>query len=105
VLAKAQASFDAGDYRWAATVLDHLVFAEPGNAAARELLARCYDQLGYRAESGPWRDVYLSGAFELRHGEPRATRSAARRSCCATRRCRASSTRWRRASTARRPTA
>jgi alkyl sulfatase BDS1-like metallo-beta-lactamase superfamily hydrolase len=70
VLAKAQASYDAGDYRWSATVLDHLVFAQPGNAAARELLARCYDQLGYRAESGPWRDVYLSGAYELRHGEP-----------------------------------
>jgi alkyl sulfatase BDS1-like metallo-beta-lactamase superfamily hydrolase len=70
VLAKAQASFDAGDYRWAATVLDHLVFAQPDNADARELLARCYDQLGYRAESGPWRDVYLSGAYELRHGEP-----------------------------------
>jgi len=74
VLAKAQASFDKGDYRWAATVLDHLVFAEPGNRAARDLLARCYDQLGYRAESGPWRDVYLSGAFELRHGEPESTR-------------------------------
>jgi alkyl sulfatase BDS1-like metallo-beta-lactamase superfamily hydrolase len=51
-------------------VLDHLVFAEPSNGDARELLARCYDQLGYRAESGPWRDVYLSGAYELRHGEP-----------------------------------
>ena len=74
VLAKAQASFDQGDYRWAATVLDHLVFAQPDNKAARELLARCYDQLGYRAESGPWRDVYLSGAFELRHGEPEGTR-------------------------------
>jgi len=70
VLAKAQASFDAGDYRWAATVLDHLVFAEPNHAQARELLARCYDQLGYRAESGPWRDVYLTGAQELRHGTP-----------------------------------
>jgi alkyl sulfatase BDS1-like metallo-beta-lactamase superfamily hydrolase len=70
VLEKAQASYDAGDYRWAATVLDHLVFAEPDNGAARELLARCYDQLGYRAESGPWRDVYLTGAYELRHGEP-----------------------------------
>ena len=73
VLAKAQASYDAGDYRWAATVLDHLVYAQPDDAAARELLARCYDQLGYRAESGPWRDVYLSGAYELRHGEPTAS--------------------------------
>jgi alkyl sulfatase BDS1-like metallo-beta-lactamase superfamily hydrolase len=70
VLAKAQASYDAGDYRWAATMLDHLVFTEPHNRDASELLARCYDQLGYRAESGPWRDVYLSGAYELRHGEP-----------------------------------
>ena len=80
---------------------------EPDNAAARELLARCYDQLGYRAESGPWRDVYLSGAYELRHGEPTrdGAGSPARRSCCATRRSSASSTRWRRASTGPRPTA
>jgi len=67
VLAKAQTSYDKGDYRWVAEVLDHLVFAEPDNRAARELLARTYDQLGYQAESGPWRDVYLSGARELRH--------------------------------------
>ena len=70
VLAKAQASFDKGDYRWVAEVLTHLVFAEPDNGAARELLARAYDQLGYQAESGPWRDAYLSGAWELRHGVP-----------------------------------
>ena len=58
------------EYRWAATVLDHLVFAEPENQQARELLARSYEQLGYQAESGPWRDVYLSAAYELRHGGP-----------------------------------
>jgi alkyl sulfatase BDS1-like metallo-beta-lactamase superfamily hydrolase len=51
-----------------ATLLDHLVFAEPDDDEARELLARAYDQLGYQAESGPWRDIYLSGAYELRHG-------------------------------------
>ena len=51
-------------------MLNHLVFAEPGNDAARELLATTYDQLGYQAESAPWRDVYLSGAFEVRHGPP-----------------------------------
>ncbi|MGH7786044.1 MAG: alkyl/aryl-sulfatase [Candidatus Binatia bacterium] len=68
VLEKAHASFDAGDYRWTATLLDHLVFAEPDNEAARQLLAQTYDQLGYQAESGPWRDVYLTGASELRHG-------------------------------------
>ena len=70
VLAKAERSFAEGDYRWTATVLDHLVFAEPGNVEARALLARTYDQLGYRAESGPWRDEYLTAAYELRHGRP-----------------------------------
>ena len=68
VLEVAHAAYDAGDYRWAATLLDNLVFAQPDDAGARELLAQVYDQLGYRAESGPWRDFYLSGAQELRHG-------------------------------------
>ena len=68
VLEKGQAAYDRGDYRWTATLLDHLVFADPGNAQAKALLARAYDQLGYQAESGPWRDVYLTGARELRHG-------------------------------------
>ncbi|MGH7288295.1 MAG: alkyl/aryl-sulfatase [Myxococcota bacterium] len=67
---KAKAAIDAGDYRWAATLLDHLVFADPQDAAARELLASAYDQLGYQAESGVWRSVYLTGANELRHGVP-----------------------------------
>jgi alkyl sulfatase BDS1-like metallo-beta-lactamase superfamily hydrolase len=77
VLRQARAAFDAADYRWAATLLDHLVFAEPKNAEARELLARTYDQLGYQAESGPWRDEYLTGADELRHGTPRTETSLA----------------------------
>jgi alkyl sulfatase BDS1-like metallo-beta-lactamase superfamily hydrolase len=70
VLEEARAAFARGEHRWVATLLDHLVFAEPERRDARELLARTYDQLGYRAESGPWRDVYLSGAYELRHGAP-----------------------------------
>ena len=70
VLRQAHESFDRGDHRWTAMLLDHLVFADPDRVEARELLARTYDQLGYRAESGPWRDVYLSGAYELRHGPP-----------------------------------
>jgi linear primary-alkylsulfatase len=68
VLRRARDAFDHGDYRWAATLLDHVVFADPGNAEARERLAATYDQLGYQAESGPWRDEYLTGALELRHG-------------------------------------
>ncbi len=70
VLKNAEAAYDRGDYRWAAEVLNHLVFAEPDKQEAKDLLARTYDQLGYQAESGPWRDTYLSGAFELRHGGP-----------------------------------
>jgi len=68
VLRRAQESYDRGEYRWTAMLLNHLVFAEPDNQTAHELLARSYDQLGYQAESGPWRDVYLTGAYELRHG-------------------------------------
>jgi alkyl sulfatase BDS1-like metallo-beta-lactamase superfamily hydrolase len=68
VMDRAQAAAGRGEYRWAATLLNHVVFAEPTNAGAREQLARVYDQLGYQAESGPWRDVYLTGAYELRHG-------------------------------------
>jgi len=70
LLQKAQVSFDEGDYRWVAEVLNHLVFAEPENEAAKMLLAKTCDQLGYQSESGPWRDVYLTAAYELRHGAP-----------------------------------
>jgi alkyl sulfatase BDS1-like metallo-beta-lactamase superfamily hydrolase len=70
VLKKAQQSVDAGEYRWAAEVLNHLVFAEPNHVKAKALLAHTYDQLGYQSESAPWRDAYLTGAYELRHGKP-----------------------------------
>ncbi|MFE8073371.1 alkyl sulfatase dimerization domain-containing protein [Marinobacteraceae bacterium S3BR75-40.1] len=70
VVAKARQSFEAGEYRWTAEVLNHVVFAQPDHKPARLLLAKTYDQLGYRAESGPWRDFYLTGAYELRHGSP-----------------------------------
>ena len=71
ILEKASQSMQRGEYRWVAEVLNHLVFAEPDNsAAATELLAEAYRQLGYQAESGPWRDIYLSGALELLAGTP-----------------------------------
>ncbi|MGJ8669675.1 MAG: alkyl/aryl-sulfatase [Oceanococcus sp.] len=69
VISQAKESFGAGEYRWTAQLLNHLVMAEPDNADAKSLLATTYDQLGYQAESGPWRDVYLSAAYELRHGK------------------------------------
>lgn len=68
VMAKAQTAFDAGEYRWAAELLNHLVFATPDNEAAKNLLADAYEQMGYQAESGPWRNFYLTGAQELRRG-------------------------------------
>ncbi|MFZ1866607.1 MAG: alkyl sulfatase dimerization domain-containing protein [Polyangiales bacterium] len=70
LLERARAAYESGDYRWVAELVNRLVFADPENEEARELLAKTYDQLGYQAESGPWRDVYLTGAFELRHGGP-----------------------------------
>ncbi|WP_031934305.1 alkyl/aryl-sulfatase [Candidatus Hepatobacter penaei] len=68
VIRKARRDFDKGEYRWVATALNHVVFADPQNKAAKELLADTYEQMGYQAESGPWRNFYLSGAKELREG-------------------------------------
>lgn len=71
VLARAERSMSDGDYRWVAEVVNHVVFAEPQNEAARLLQADALEQLGYQAESGPWRDFYLTGAMELRsNGTP-----------------------------------
>ncbi len=68
VVRKARVAFDAGDYRWVAEVVNHVVFAFPDHAEARALQADALEQLGYQAESGPWRGFYLTGAQELRHG-------------------------------------
>jgi alkyl sulfatase BDS1-like metallo-beta-lactamase superfamily hydrolase len=68
VLEKARASFEAGDYRWVAEVVNRVVFAEPGNVAARELQADALEQLGYGAENATWRNFFLMGAKELREG-------------------------------------
>ncbi|BBH70355.1 beta-lactamase-like protein [Actinoplanes sp. OR16] len=68
VVARARPYFDGGDFRWVAEVLNHVVFAEPDHAEARALLADTYEQLGYGSENGTWRCVYLTGAYELRHG-------------------------------------
>jgi linear primary-alkylsulfatase len=68
VLAKARESFGAGDYRWVAEVVNHVVFAEPENQAARELQAETLERLGYGAENATWRNFFLMGAKELREG-------------------------------------
>ena len=68
ILSKAKTDFDQGNYRWVAQVVSKVVFADPNNQAARNLEADALEQLGYQAESGPWRNFYLTGAQELRNG-------------------------------------
>lgn len=68
ILNKAKTDFDQGNYRWVAQVVSKVVFADPNNQAARNLEADALEQLGYQAESGPWRNFYLTGAQELRNG-------------------------------------
>ena len=66
VLEKAAEDFQKGEYQWVATITNYLVYLNPENEKARYLCADALEQLGYQAESGLWRNAYLSGAFELR---------------------------------------
>lgn len=66
VLELARRSYEDADYRWVVEVVNHVVFADPDNAAARALQADALEQLGYGAENATWRNFYLSGAEELR---------------------------------------
>jgi alkyl sulfatase BDS1-like metallo-beta-lactamase superfamily hydrolase len=68
VLARAREAFAAGDFRWVVELLNHAIFADPENGAAKALQADAFEQLGFGAENGTWRSVYLAGATELRHG-------------------------------------
>lgn len=70
VLAHARDAHERGEYRWVAQLLDHVVFAEPTNQPARDLLADALEQMGYASESATWRNAYLMGAQELRDGSP-----------------------------------
>ncbi|MGW5073861.1 alkyl/aryl-sulfatase [Rhodococcus sp. NPDC004095] len=68
VLDKARESFAAGDYRWVAQVVNYVIFADPDNAEAKALQADTLEQLGFGSENGTWRNFFLMGAYELRHG-------------------------------------
>ncbi|RJX75177.1 MBL fold metallo-hydrolase [Vibrio sinensis] len=68
VITKAKQDFKQGEYRFVATVLNKVVQAEPENKKARGLLADTYEQLGYQSEGAGWRNIYLTGAQELRVG-------------------------------------
>ncbi|MGZ0712136.1 alkyl/aryl-sulfatase (plasmid) [Coraliomargarita sp. W4R53] len=66
VVEVAQAAYDSGDFRWAATLLDHAIFVDENHTAARALYADTLEQLAYGSENGTWRNFFLSGATELR---------------------------------------
>jgi len=70
IMAKGIELVNAGQYRHAVEILDRLVFAEPGNQPAKDLLADAYEQLGYQQENPGLRNAFLAGAYELRSGVP-----------------------------------
>jgi alkyl sulfatase BDS1-like metallo-beta-lactamase superfamily hydrolase len=61
-------AFGDGDFRWAATLLDHVMFTDAEHAGARKLYGDTLEQLGYGAENATWRNFFLTGAAELRGG-------------------------------------
>jgi len=68
VIARARTDFAKGEFRWVAQVMKEVVYAEPDNIEARALCADALEQMGYQAESATWRNAFLYGAQELRHG-------------------------------------
>ena len=77
IIEMARADFEKGEYQWVAQITNALVFADPANQDARCLCADALEQLGYQAESGAWRNAYLTAALELRNGTdnyPKANR-------------------------------
>jgi alkyl sulfatase BDS1-like metallo-beta-lactamase superfamily hydrolase len=77
VVAAAREAFGRGEYRWAAELLNHVMFDTPERSDAADLLAQTYEQLGFMAEASTWRNSYLTAAQELRHGPPKGAVSRA----------------------------
>lgn len=76
IMTEAQRAHDAGEYRWAAEILNKLIFADPSNTEAKELQAKVLEQMGYQAEAATWRNFYLMGAQELRGSIPKSESSS-----------------------------
>ena len=72
IIAKAREDFEAGEYQWVAQIMKQVIYADPTNGDARNLCADALEQLGDQAESGTWRNAYLTGAYELRNGNSAA---------------------------------
>jgi alkyl sulfatase BDS1-like metallo-beta-lactamase superfamily hydrolase len=70
ILARGRELYDEGLYRHAQEIVDRLVWAQPQNQEAKDLLADIFEQIGYQQENPGLRNSYLAGAFELRSGIP-----------------------------------
>jgi alkyl sulfatase BDS1-like metallo-beta-lactamase superfamily hydrolase len=70
IIKKGNELYKKGEYLQAIEILNKLTYGEPGNQEAKDLLADCYEQMGYQQESTSLRNAFLAGAFELRNGIP-----------------------------------
>jgi alkyl sulfatase BDS1-like metallo-beta-lactamase superfamily hydrolase len=70
IMKKGKELHDQGKYFHATEILNKLVYAEPKNQPAKDLLADVYEQIGYQKESPSVRNSFLAAAYELRHGIP-----------------------------------
>ncbi|MFG0285231.1 MAG: alkyl/aryl-sulfatase, partial [Phycisphaerales bacterium JB039] len=70
IIRKARQLYEEGEYRLAMEILNKLVYAEPQNTDAKDLLADVFEQIGYQKESPSVRNSFLAAAYELRNRLP-----------------------------------
>ena len=83
ILAKAGELHSHGEDLQAMEILNKLVYAEPDNIAAKQLLADVFEQIGYQKESSSLRNAFLAAALDLRSGMPLRRRPLSARTSCA----------------------
>ena len=76
ILKKLEEDFEKGEYQWVAKAANYLVMSDPQNLKARYICADALEQLGYQSHTALWRNMYLTGALELRN--PEAHKSGSR---------------------------
>jgi len=70
IIREAKKLYKDGEYLYAQEILNKLVYAEPDNQKAKDLLSDVFEQIGYQQESPSVRNSFLAAAFELRSGIP-----------------------------------
>jgi len=70
IMTKGKELYDTGDYLLCTEIVNKLVYAEPANQGAKDLLADCFEQIGYQQESTSLRNSFLAAAYELRNDIP-----------------------------------